>query len=30
MATGEQGLEIMRILDALYESAVTGKEVVLK
>lgn len=29
MATGEQGLEIMRILDALYESSATGREVVL-
>ena len=28
-ATGEQGLEIMRILDAIYESAATGKEVML-
>lgn len=29
MATGEEGLEIMRILDAIYLSAETGKEVTL-
>jgi predicted dehydrogenase len=27
MATGEQGLVVMRLLDALYESAATGREV---
>ena len=26
-APGEQGLQVMRILDALYESAATGQEV---
>ncbi len=30
IATGEHGLEIMRILDGLYKSAATGKEVSLK
>ncbi len=29
-ATAEQGLEITRILEALYKSAETGKEVVLR
>ena len=27
MATGEQGVTVMRILDAIYESAATGKPV---
>ena len=27
MATGEQGLTVMRVLDAIYESARTGGEV---
>ena len=30
VATGEHGLEIIRILDALYKSAATGKEIKLK
>ena len=30
MATGEHGLEIMKILDAIYESSRTKKEVLIK
>jgi predicted dehydrogenase len=29
ISTGEQGLEITRILDAIYESAARGKEIIL-
>lgn len=30
MATGEQGLEVMRILDAIYQSSATGQEVAIE